>query len=51
LHHEEIIVKREEVAMLLTSLCEHPGKEQQEWGSRCPLSMLVQCEGRTSRGC
>src|SRR5664279_2057531 len=33
LHHEEIIVKREEVAMILTSLCEHPGKEQREWSS------------------
>jgi hypothetical protein len=22
--------------MILTSLCEHVGKEQQEWGSRCP---------------
>jgi len=28
LHHEEIIVKREEVAMILTSLCDQEGKEQ-----------------------
>ena len=28
LHHEEIVVKREEVAMMLTCLCEHVGKEQ-----------------------
>src|SRR5664280_1917777 len=28
LHHEEIIVKREEVAMILTSLREQEGKEQ-----------------------
>jgi len=28
LHHEEIIAKREEVAMILTSLCNQEGKEQ-----------------------